>query len=201
MNRKELIDLAKSYTDRTDVELNTVAPQFITLIEGRLNRVLRTLQMSARATVPVKEDVYYYGLPEDFAGLRDIQTIDAVSGETITGEYVNPKQMNELKRSEGFSYTIVADQVQIYPAYDNNFLEIVYYRKLTPLQTDVSSNWLSTEYPEIYVFALCVEISSFVKDVAAVQLWEQRFQQEVERLVSRDQVDRWSGTSLRIQTS
>ncbi len=120
----------------------------------------------------------------------------------VTLEYLSPKQANDAK-NQGYKstqfYTIIADQIQLIPASDVGVIEIIYARNLPALTPTADFNWLSDDYPEVYIFGLCTEIAAFAKDAPALAIWEQRFQGALGMLRDDDAVSRWSGTSLRVR--
>ena len=86
------------------------------------------------------------------------------------------------------------------PPADNLVLEIVYYRKVPHLSDTKLDNWLSIDFPDVYVFGLMVEINSFVKDAQSTELWDIRFRNSMDELENYDQLTRWSGTALTMRT-
>ena len=96
----------------------------------------------------------------------------------------------------GSYYNITANQLHVLPPNPANMIEIAYYRKLPALTSTDSHNWISDDNPDVYVFGLMVEISSFVKDAEAARLWDSRFITSVKEVSMDDAVDRWSGTPL-----
>jgi hypothetical protein len=174
---------------------------FISIVEARVNRALRVAKMSVRATLDVEEDKEYYGFPIDFGGLRDIQ-YTGTEGPVRTLKYMSPEQMNNLTNIVPSSdivevyYTIVAQQLQIFPPKATGTIEIIYYQKLDPLSGSNLNNWLGDTNPDCYVFGILVEISSFVKSKEATALWDLRFKEVLGEVLDEDAKDRWSGTSL-----
>ena len=75
-------------------------------------------------------------------------------------------------------------------------MEVIYYKKIPNLSNVNTTTWLSTAYPDFYVFGLMTEISSFVKDAEATILWGQRFDNLVNEMIANDSILRWSGTPL-----
>ncbi len=202
MNYDQIKTAAIDYADRKDAATAARMDTFLLMVEAQINRRLRTGAASRRATIPTKEGEEYFGLPSDFAGLRDIEVAPSGdSGDRVTPRYVSPEIMNSAVR-EGSSllmYTIIANQIQINPTATGSVLEIVYYSKVTPLSQQVPETWLSVSAPDVYVFGLLVEISAFAKDADAAALWAQRFTQELTQIQNIDDVDRWSGPPLQIQ--
>lgn len=211
MTYTELVAAVKSYADRNDSEVNASFDSFILMAEAKINRLLRVNEMSTRATVATLDDKEYYALPSDFAGMRDVEM--QVGNERYTLEYRTPEQMNTFYgenytnnyiidcNPEEYYYTIIAQNIHILPIQGTgSTVEIVYYQKLEHLDGDTTtSNWMSEDYPDIYLAALMVEVASFVKNAQAVQIWEGRFDKAINALNNADQKDRWSGTPLRMR--
>lgn len=204
MDYNDIVVLALSYSDREDTEVSDRMDNFISMVESKINRVLRVSKMSMRATlnmVNVGSSQEYLSLPSDFGGIRDIELRNGTTRCTL--KYLSPEQMNQLITSQNTTasiyYTITAQQFQIYPTQDDGFLEIVYYQKLIPLSLTDTNNWMSTYNPDGYVFGLLVEISSFAKDADAAALWKARFDEVLAEIETEDSTDRWSGTSLEVR--
>lgn len=211
MNYAEITTLALSYADRQqDAEVSERMNDFLRMAESRINRAFRVRKMSVRATLNLVEDQAYYGLPSDFAGLRDIEIYDTsnINAKT-TLKYLTPEKMNALNASQtsipagenGFiGYTIIADQIQIAPTQDSTrVMEIVYYQNLRPLTSTNNENWVSIYVPDAYINGLMTEISAFTKDKEASMLWDQRFIASLNEIESTDDSDRWSGTPMEIR--
>ena len=214
MNHAEITSLALSYADRSDSEVTSRINDFILIVEARVNRFLKVRQMSVRTTIITALNQEYYGLPNDFAGIRDIEVSDPSTGlNRITLLYLNPEQMNNKVRNSQMDnefatgtpqetqiyYTIIANQLQIYPTQDSKTLELVYFQHLPVLANTTPNNWLADLAPDAYVFGILTEISAFVKDAEAAQLWNTRFMGVLDGLAVNDQDERWSGTPLQIR--
>jgi hypothetical protein len=197
MNYQQIVDTAVGYSDKQDAGVGSMLSSFLLVVEQRLGDALKVREMAKRAQLWMSDnDQQYVGLPYDFDGLRDIQL------NSVSLDYVSPSKMNELLDNQAaipsqYVYTIIADQLQIYPA-TNETLEIIYYARIPPLTTLEDTNWVSQTKPNLYIFGLLVEIFSYVQDGQAGQIWEQRFQQELAAVRTNDDVARWSGTPMRI---
>lgn len=201
MDYSQLVSLVTSYSDRSDVEVSANMNNFILLVEAKINRLLRVREMAIRARIATITGETYYPLPDDFAGLRDVQ-LD-VDNKIYTYKYLNPEQMNNISNLEITEpslnyYTIIADQIQIFPARESANIEIVYYQKIPNLYTDIT-NWVSETYPDLYLAGIMVEIESFVKNKEGVVFWEARFDKAANALTMSDSIDRWSGTPLNMR--
>lgn len=203
----EIVATSLSYADREDQEVVDRIPQFILIVEARINRKLRVWSMSARATLPVVADQEYYGLPTDFGGLRDIQAAASETAGRVTLKYMNPEQLNNLQRNQaggggttkGIYYTLIAKQLQIYPPRSTGILEIIYYQSLAGLTPALPQNWLSVSAPDAYIFGILTEISAFAKDKETSVMWGERFTSVMKELATEDADNRWSGTPLEVR--
>ena len=198
----EIKDVALAYSMRKDQETVEMMDSFLLMVESKMNRALDTKEMAYRTVLITSEDKGYYGLPDGFMAMRDIQVETEISGgEKNTPIYVSPEVMNNAIsiNSDVLIYTIIANQIQLHPVQDNQLLEIVYRKRIPALTSKEQSNWVSIQTPDAYIFGLLVEISSFAKDAEAAQLWNSRFDEVLNTLQREDDVNRWSGPALRIQ--
>ena len=127
MNYKEIVDIAKSYTDRYDEELVGAMPAFTRIVEGKINNALRTGEQSVRAQIWLKRDEEYYTLPCDWGGARDVEILKKGEQHGRTLVYLSPEEMNKVMRTRDSSvegrhnyYTIIAGQIQVAPPTDKN---------------------------------------------------------------------------------
>jgi hypothetical protein len=202
MNYEDIKTLSLSYADRQDAEVVNNFDNFLRIVESRVNQRLKVQKMTCRATITSNSGTNYYGLPDDFMGLRDIELYDAGDPtKKTTLQYLNPEQMNNASgnKDDCVYYNISADQLHIVPAQDNKVIEILYYQKVPSLTEDTPSNWLAEDHPDVYVFGALVEISSFVKDAQAKMLWDERYQEAIAGLDYNDEQTRWSGTTLQVR--
>ena len=200
MNYSEIKTTTLAYIDRADdFALENSLDNFLKIVEARINTKLRIQNMSARATITTTT-AEYYGLPADFAAFREVKK---VQGSTKTAlEYATPHSFDGLVplSTEVHFFTIEANQLRIRPIGASVNLEIVYYKKVPALTASAITNWVSDNFPLLYVFGLLVECCAYTKDTEAAALWEQRFKDAMEELIAADSYDRWSGAPLLVRT-
>ncbi len=197
-------NLALAYADREDVEVINNIDNMLYMVESNINTRLQIGDMTERATLPMDSEREYYCLPPDFRGMRTIQTykLDETTGKKPLGStqnlaYLTPEQINTLSGAVVCPfYTIINEQLLVRPTLDDGaIVEIVYYRKIPHLSALAPNNWISDEYADLYVTGLTMEISDFVKDQEASQLWRGRFDDAVARIKRADWNERWSGNA------
>jgi len=205
MNYSELVNAARQYADRNDIEVSNNFPTFFLMVESKINRVLATREQSARAYTRTVTDQEYYALPVDYSGMRDIQLNTALPTEAHSRKpmnYLTPELMNvyqELDLSKIY-YTIIANQIQIYPTQESGYtIEIIYFQNVPPLTESNTTNWLSDSHPDIYISGLIAEVEMFAKNYDAGKLWYNRMTQAINELDSADSGEVWAGSPLTIK--
>lgn len=200
MNYSEIIQASLGYADRKDNKVSDQMDTFIGIVESRMNRHLTVSEQSVRTRITPKNE--YIGLPNDFKAIRELE-IYSEDGPRVTIRPLNPEQLNLHKTFSGEDpkYVIIADQLQLVPSQIDKAIEMVYYQKVPNLNSTDNVNWVSQDYPDCYIFGLLVEINSFIKDANATKLWNERFMNVIEELISSDSMDRWSGTPMTVQVN
>ena len=200
-----LIDAARAYCDRVDVEVNQNVKVFVLMAEARINRTLKVTEQTHRVYTRTMEGKEFYSLPEDFNGMRVVHfntgDVDAQGSGTIQLHYVTPEQMIEMQESAYSEtqtyYTILNNQLQLHkPLPNGGTIEMVMYRKVPPLSESNPSNWMSTDNPDIYLAGISAEIEMFVKNYDAAKLWDDRMTRAIEELKNNDSLNRWSGNTM-----
>lgn len=206
MNYTEIKNMALGYSDRSDTEITTKMDLFLRMVESRINRALETQTMINTVQTVLVDNVFKYTLPTDFLSIKDIKIVN-LGNENYSYplEMASPERVTtfRLDGSDQRIYAILGNTVQIcsnpYDADLNLVLEISYYQKLTALDGVNTTNWISTNHPDAYIFGLMVEINSYVKDADATMLWKNRFNSVLSEITSQDMRYLWSGPTLKVK--
>ena len=207
MNYTDIVAAAKAYADRIDAEVSDNIDVFILMAESKINRILKTRDQSTRAFITAVELQEFYPLPTDYAGMRNLQYNSEIptssTSQTHSYDYMTPVLFNERRNQPfggKFYYTVIADQLQIFPALcPDQTLEMIYYQKVPNLNSESVTNWLSDNYPDIYISGIVSEIEFFVKNYEVGDAWQQRLNAALDELKSSDIEERWSGAPLLIK--
>lgn len=206
MNYTEIKDMALGYADRQDTDITGKMDLFLKMVESRINRALETQTMITTVQTVLVDNVFEYTLPTGFLSIKDIKVVN-----TDNENYSYPLEMASPERVTTFRldgsdqriFAILGNTVQIcsnpYDATLNLVLEISYYQRLAALTNTSTTNWISTNHPDAYIFGLMVEINSYVKDADATMLWENRFNGVLSDITSQDIRHLWSGPTLKIK--
>lgn len=205
MNYTGIIDAAKAYCDRVDVEVNQNVRVFVLMAEARINRTLKVTEQTHRVYTRTRKGKEFYSLPEDFNGMRVVHfntgAVDKEYSATMQLHYVTPEQMVDMQESayseQQKYYTILNNQLQLHqPLPNGGTIEMVMYRKVPPLSESNPSNWMSIDNPDIYLAGVSAEIEMFVKNYDAAKLWDDRMTRAIEELKDNDATNRWSGNTM-----
>jgi hypothetical protein len=207
MRYQELIDAARAYADRNDIEVDANIDIFILMAEARINRALKVAQQTHRMYTNTIEGKEFYTLPADYNGMRVVHfntgNVDAVGSATVQMFYVTPEQIAEYQQfgeANQYYYTLINNQIQVHDTLPGKgTIEMVFYRKVPPLTQKDDVNWLSEDSPDIYVSGICAEIELFVKNYDSAQLWDARMGRAIQELGDNDSQNRWAGNSMVIR--
>jgi len=203
MNYEEIVDAALSYADRSDTGTVSRIGTFLRIVESRVNTVLTVQSMTATESITLQENVVDYGLPASYKALVDIKYTGPSINKSLT--LLTPEEIAAAKddptNNSVYGYAIIGGTLTLafIPSADDiidNNLSIIFFKRLPGLTSVTTTNWLSELNPECYIFGLCVEIFSFVKDADAAMLWEQRFNDSLAKIADNDYLHHWSGQSI-----
>jgi hypothetical protein len=196
MNYSELQSTAFEYADCTaDTSTTAQYANFLQLVESRLNRATFTREQEGESYTTLVGSTYTYALPTDFGRLRNIGVKVDLNTSSNVATFVPPEFYDSYVASGGevTVYTTFGNNVKIWPVVDGHLLEILYYKKIPPLTAIASTNWVSLNHPDLYLYGLLVEICSFRKDWETSKLWEERFISTIGLLADQNERTKWSG--------
>lgn len=94
-------------------------------------------------------------------------------------------------------YTMVGTSLVVYPT-TTETLALTYYARIPALSAANQSNWLLTNYPNVYLYGALVEASPYLLDDARVATWEAKFNEGVALAEVADINARWGRASVRL---
>jgi hypothetical protein len=179
-----------------DTDFAAAVPDFITMTESRINRVLRVREMEESATISVS--VGYGWLPDDYLEFRRVV---ANTSPTTPLELVTPDFAAGEYRTTYSGYpshfTIIGDRIRVFPSTDAT-LAMNYYAKIPALSATNTTNWLLTKAPELYLYGGLVEAGPFMMDDAAAARYAALFQKAMSDLMSADTGARYARATMRV---
>ncbi len=162
------------------------APEFIALFEAAANRRLRVREQEAFASLMPSSGAAT--LPADYLSWRRVTWAGATRVEL---EYVHPSYLQAAYPSAPSGvpriFTIEGSTLKVRPVNDTA-LEFDYFQKVPALSDSVSTNWLLSAHPDLYLFGSLVEAEMFGVNDERAPLWKGRRDEifdEIEKLSNR----------------
>jgi|SRR5579864_2625624 len=147
-------------------DLGGQIPDFITLAEANMNRILRTSRQLASAPITIANQ--FEPLP---AEMRMMRTLRLTSG---TGRMLNPATVEQMQKlmavnttlyMEPRSYVRGGDQLQFWPVPDQAYTALMEYQlQIPPLNQANPTNWILTDHPDVYLFGALAAAYAFLKN-------------------------------------
>ena len=197
----ELKTAVASWLNRDDLTANI--PDFITLCEARLNRVLRTRAMEGLYTASTVSGQRDYNLPASYLQMRALRL--NTSPLTVL-EYVSPEIMDRVwagsSGGKPVAYTIKANELFLGPSPGAVYtMEMDYYRKFDSLSTIITTNGMLTDNPDVYLYGSLLEAEPFIKNDTRIQVWGTSFYKAITDIQDQDSKDRHSRSEMRIRNT
>jgi hypothetical protein len=196
-NYATLQSAVADYLNRQD--LTSQIQTFIQFVEADLSTRLRCREMivedtltSTLSDIPVPADwLEAINLKID-GGKSPLRYITLDDADIVTTEmfYTQPN-----------FYTIVDGNIRLVPAPgQNQDIDLIYYAKIPSLSDAVTTNWLLTKAPDVYLYGALVHAAPFLVDDQRIGVFGQFYSQRVEALTQDSQRALHSGSPLVART-
>lgn len=186
-NYAELKTAGANWSGRTD--LTSRIPEFISLVEAKMNRRLREKNMVTKdAAFSINAE--YVAVPASFGGVKTfyITTSDDTVLELMPDHLITFKYQGTTGRPR--HYNVQGSNFRFGPPPDTTYTAtLVYYLLVPALSDSATTNWMITNHPDAYVYGLMGELEAYVQNEAAAQSWFARMYSvidEIKRASSRD---------------
>lgn len=174
----ELVAALNDWLDRSD--LDGVAQQMVALCEARLRRELQPFMLETSEDVEVTDGEG--DLPSDYDITR-LVTYDGGELQQVSPAYGRKFPDGEAPR--GFS--LEAGKIKVWPTGDYT-VTVLYHPKLVSLSSDVQTNWLLDNHPDLYFFGSMLFAEGYLANDERAQtfknLWDEAIA-EVKRFLGR----------------
>jgi hypothetical protein len=161
-------------------------PEFIALFEAAANRRLRVREQETSTNLAPSSGAA--ALPENYLAWRRVTWAGSPRVEL---QYVHPSYLQAAYPSVPSDvptvFTIEGSTLKVRPVSDTE-LELDYFAKVPALSDGVSTNWLLSTHPDLYLFGALVEAEMFGVNDARAPLWKARRDEifdEIEKLSNK----------------
>lgn len=181
---------------RTD--LGDVVPTFIQTAEARLKRDPRVRKLRTQALALKAQTV---NLPSDFKRLEALY----FDGPTYFGDIdtVATGQLGDVEATKGEtgvpSHTaIIGQTLRLAPVPDKTYnARLAYWATIDPLSDNTQSNWLLTDYPDIYLYASLLPSAPYLRDDPRLAVWERELEKALAELKRHTDDQAYGGSLVR----
>lgn len=174
-----------------------MADDFLGLAERRTyrNLDLRPFETAVATTTAS------LALPADFLRMKNVWVTNNGDPVTVRGTSLQVVQREQAKvPTVPKWYTLLGDNIVLGPEPDQPYsLDYVYYANLAPLSDVNTSNWLSTNVPELLLFGALLEACLYLKDDNRASLWASRYEEVAKSLVEQEDRQDKEGGSLQVR--
>ncbi len=179
-------------------DLSATIPDFISLAEAQIERTLRTRQMIVRANASF--DQQYGALPADFLEAKSLKltsTNPPTPLSFLTIDLLDEQSSSYTASGKPKFFGVVGNQLRILPTPDGTYTtELTYFAKLTKLSNGVTTNWLLTSSPDIYLYGALLQAAPYLQDDARIQTWATLYERALNDLRTADDRGASSGGTL-----
>ena len=188
----ELKTSIAGWLNREDADTIAAIPDFIALAEAKIARDVRHWRQEKRVTTPVNEQ--YENLPIDWLEMIQIQITTGGRLQVISAaELQERKEASSVVQKPKY-YRLTSDQIEFYPTPDSSYEVAMQYYARVPALTDVdTTNWILTDYPDIYLYGSLVHAAPYLIDDQRLNVWASLYQSAVDALNQDNTKSRVSG--------
>jgi|TARA_Y100001938_G_scaffold146981_1_gene227134 hypothetical protein len=196
MTYSELKTNIASYLNRSD--LTNQLDLFIDQAEAEINRRVRTKDMVKRANAVLEQQ--YLTLPDDWQEAINVEItsndFSPVFQQSIESLDVYRKSVDNSS-GQPIYFAIVDNTLEFAPTPDQNYdIQLTYYAKPTPLSDSNTSNFISNDHPDLYLYGSLKHASIFLMEDDRVNLFNDLFEKALEEIRMEDYKSQYAKGSL-----
>lgn len=187
MTYDSLVSDIIKYSERTDVGFVNQIPRLIMLTEQGIASQIKTLMQ-----LVVVDTTLTAGSPVIQKPVRWRKTVSMkINGAPIVNrsmDYITMYQ-NESNQGQPLYYgDYDYDHWAIAPVPSSNFpLEIIYYSRIQPLDSENQENLLTREAPQALLYGSLLQAQGFLKSLDKIPVWQKYYDDAIAALKGEDQ--------------
>lgn len=171
-------------------DLTTRIPDFIAMVEAKLNRTLEdNVNMSALTTLRFTSNSKTP--PDDLHSIKALSYSSGIGGRL---QFIPIAQFDALPTQTGTPrlFTRKAGKIYIWPTPGSEtVLNLSYRIKLDA--ANLGPNWLLEGNPDVYLFGALLEASSFMLEDERVPMWRERYETAISEINKESISNAYSG--------
>jgi hypothetical protein len=176
----ELKQAVLDWANKPEIEQSVAT--FIQLAEVEFNRTVRHYKMVSRRTTTLAAGSYRISQPPDWLEAINIQATGQLGPYALF--YSAPFDLDGIRQGERAGgeprvYGLAGLEIEVAPTPTvSTTIEQIYYAKIPSLSDTVTTNWLLTDHPDLYLFGALTQYGAFETD-PRVELWRTAYDRSV----------------------
>lgn len=184
-------------------DLAAVIPDFVTLFESNVNTeaAIRTQFNRASTLIPTTASLDHINTPVDYLGTDTLRLTQSGGSYQILKPYGSPSAMyadypSAATASQPKGFVNLTGKLELAPVPDSIYnINLYYYQKIPSLAAN-STNWLLTNFPQIYLFGSLVAAEAYLGSDPRLQLWGTLYDNAIQKLEGATDRNKYGGSSL-----
>lgn len=168
---------------------DAIIDDFIDLAESDAYRRLRIRGMESTATLSTVANQDYVALPSDYIAMRGVYRDGSPQSSM---QYYTPEQLNSVPNTSRAPYSFsLRGSNMIFPGPCDAVysIKIHYYAKPDPLSASNTSNWFTTNYPQVLLFGALKQAAIYVSDDELLNKYSALYDRAISDLQMADDMD------------
>jgi hypothetical protein len=142
------------------------------LVEARFNRIIESPQREIESYANPTSDV---ALPDDCWRLRDMWLVGSPDQTLVQLSPATARTLYGLETGSPQAYVITGTNIDFWPTPGDDStdtIKIRYEQSIPALSATQTTNWLLTQHPDIYYYALLLQCEAFIVNDERLTLWK-----------------------------
>lgn len=193
--------IAAELARTSDTDFTAKVPDFVRLFEVNIQRDLLHRRQQTSDTLTLAASGTSATLPTDFLSAEAVilqsTPLKALVSKTIYDLF---QEYPNTTTAQPVAYAIQGGSMLIRPPADQAYsITLHYYQALTALDDDADTNWLLTNYPDVYLYGSLVHSAPYLEDDARLQVWIGLYDRAVGALKGESARAIYSGSPIKTQ--
>lgn len=205
-NYSDLQQAVKDWLQRGD--LDSFAPDLIRLAETKIFADLMRLVIKPREMELEQTGVFSGGtlpIPSGYKAMRRFYI--EFGGISYTLKYISPSKMGNINSSGSpyaaatsggspYFYTTKGANFEIKPTPSTTGQYVLEYYGTPDLLSATPTNWLLTNYPNVYLYASLLQAAPRIKDATRIAMWASAYADAINDVRTNARAERLGGGTL-----
>ena len=184
------------WLDRTD--LTSVIPDFIALFEANANTeaAIRTLFNRTSTSIPTVANQNYISTPTDFLAPESYIYTSSGNKQVVSPYGTSAALYAAFPSTTGGppkGLISLNGKLELAPVPDSAYTGTLYYYSKIPALASNSTNWLLTNYPQVYLFGSLLAAEAYLQNDPRLPVWGSMYDNAIQKLQGSTDRNKYAG--------